>query len=135
MDFHLLSRLTCSFVFCFFERVIWLKSLAQILLSVRITFLQMKRKETNISWPITKVKESHLKAKKFTTQCECRLVKLLSSSFSLSSFFFFFFFFFLTQYTYYQSWVINHANWPGEYEILRTQKRRFSQITFILIGH
>ena len=34
-----------------------------------------------------------------------------------------------------QSWVINHANWPGEYEILRTQKRRFSQITFILIWH
>ena len=36
-----------SFVFCFFERVIWLKSLAQILLSVRITFLQMKRNETD----------------------------------------------------------------------------------------
>ena len=47
MDFHLLSRLTCSFVFCFFERVIWLKSLAQILLSVRITFLQMKSNETD----------------------------------------------------------------------------------------
>lgn len=27
--------------------VFWLKSLAQILLSVRITFLQMKRKETD----------------------------------------------------------------------------------------
>ena len=71
-------------------------------------------KQTNISWPVTKVKETS------STGLEIYNAVRIIIAFSLSLFFT-------------QSWVINHANWPGEYEILKTQKRRFSQITFILI--
>ena len=74
-------------------------------------------KQTNISWPVTKVKETS------STGLEIYNAVRIIIAFSLSLFFFT------------QSWVINHANWPGEYEILKTQKRRFSQITFILIWH
>ena len=55
---------------------------------------------------------------KCKTQCECIDLKQREGDNDFSGYTI------LLRYS--QSWVIIHANWPGKYEILRTQKSRFS---------